>query len=446
MFGRPIVHGMHLLIWAMDSLVSQIPGEGDISVCSADFRNALAVDENAECILCVDRLQVRKKSLVLMECKIQISDSKTEWPMVEDTAEKIDKACADPSWPEIESFFGSIQLGYAQALLAKHYPSLAARVPRVQIAVLLAASRLVGMVCPGRRSIFREIRLACQAGRKAEDRLQYRVEKADDRFSMVRMSVVGGNFSGTIVAHQRPAAQMQPSMAEVAVSLSGQEFAKQRAIVIGGSRGLGELVVKLLGAGGAETRFSYCRGYEDALVLKRTLVESGCRSECFQYDVLNSGASILDAIGPEWRPTHLYYFATPFISEKTGEVFSIERFEQFFKFYGEGFYRILNSLKELGVDELRCYFPSTVFLMDEEIAKTPVQFIEYASAKASGETMCRFLEQAFPHYSIFCPRLPRLRTDQTSSLGGLNISDNLACLKQSLFNAEQYWRSRLGVF
>ena len=42
------------------------------------------------------------------------------------------------------------------------------------------------------------------------------------------------------------------------------EFANVRALVIGGSRGLGEITAKIIAAGGGDVWITYRRGKEDA--------------------------------------------------------------------------------------------------------------------------------------------------------------------------------------
>ena len=41
---------------------------------------------------------------------------------------------------------------------------------------------------------------------------------------------------------------------------------------------------------------------------------------------------------------------------------------------------------------------------------------EYATAKVAGEMICKFLEKKDKEMKIYCPRLPRMSTDQTVSV------------------------------
>ena len=57
------------------------------------------------------------------------------------------------------------------------------------------------------------------------------------------------------------------------------------------------------------------------------------------------------------------------------------------------------------------FYPSSVFL-DE----LPLDMIEYCAAKSAGEFICNSLQKKYTSISIDKPRLPRMLTDQTSSI------------------------------
>ena len=61
------------------------------------------------------------------------------------------------------------------------------------------------------------------------------------------------------------------------------EFKGQSALIIGGSRGLGEVTAKLLAAGSADVRLSYYQGEEDAIGIVDDISSNGGCAEYFQY-------------------------------------------------------------------------------------------------------------------------------------------------------------------
>ena len=195
--------------------------------------------------------------------------------------------------------------------------------------------------------------------------------------------------------------------------------------MVGGSRGLGEIVVKLLCAGGAHVKFTYHRGQEDAARLCDEIVSSGGSADYLQLDVLQSDwCSVMTELG-KWRPTHLYFFATPFISASATGVFNSDLFNKFCAYYVHGFANLIAQLAPLGLKHV--LYPSSVF-----IDEVPSKMCEYAAAKAAGEMLCAFLRKTHKAMIIQCPRLPRLATDQTVSLLKVNNADPVPVILSTL--------------
>ena len=88
-------------------------------------------------------------------------------------------------------------------------------------------------------------------------------------------------------------------------------FKNQRALIIGGSRGLGELTTKILLMGSARIYASYNQGEKEITNLKKELIEFKDKVYFKKIDVLKANKpSILKTI-KDFKPTHFYYFATP---------------------------------------------------------------------------------------------------------------------------------------
>ena len=68
-------------------------------------------------------------------------------------------------------------------------------------------------------------------------------------------------------------------------------------------------------------------------------------------------------------------------------------------------------------------YPSSIAVEEE-----PDDMIEYSLAKKEGEELCQELEKEYLNFKIYCPRLPRLETDQTVSLSTVKNEDQLRFL------------------
>jgi hypothetical protein len=239
--------------------------------------------------------------------------------------------------------------------------------------------------------------------------LNYQVARFDKRFGLAIMKVLAPGMTGSIKAVIRPTPQDQAGYRKLKELVNGHEFSGQQALIVGGSRGLGEVAAKLLCAGGAKVKLTYHRGKEDACRVVDEVSSNGGIADFFQFDVSEPKGDLGEHFSNGWRPTHLYYFATPFIAPGLEGEFSADLFQRFCDYYVTGFMNTVNQLKSIGLKNV--FYPSTAFL-DEP----PLNMSEYTAAKAAGEILCKSLEKNHPELMIYRPRLPRLATDQTVSL------------------------------
>jgi hypothetical protein len=124
----------------------------------------------------------------------------------------------------------------------------------------------------------------------------------------------------------------------------------------------------------------------------------------------------------DFAPTDIYYFATPFIFSGQKDVFVESRLKNFMDFYLQGFHRIVDHFSKRGVNRYFC--PSSVAL-DEK----PASMGEYCVAKAAMEAYCEWVVKNRPSITITHPRLPRLATDQTSSIAATDNGDTALMLE-----------------
>jgi NAD(P)-dependent dehydrogenase (short-subunit alcohol dehydrogenase family) len=322
------------------------------------------------------------------------------------------------SFAEAAQAQGILPLYLDRSELAALFPAVAAGLPALQVAQILATTRLAGMECPGWHSLYHALNLRFVANAETPD-LHYRVCRSDERFSVIELAVRSRGLEGKVATFLRPPPVVQPALAEVAAAVQPGEFRGQRALVVGGSRGLGELTAKIIAAGSGAVCITYHRGKDDAERIVRELSEAGVACRSMSCDVT---AELPVAAGEElaaWRPTHVYYFATPHIgASQRGKGFSSERFDLFCRYYLAGLTAVLAAVGPPADGILRVLYPSSVYV------ETPAEGLaEYAAAKAAGEVLCRYLQQQTRNLRIYAPRLPRLPTDQTAGIGPQKMAD-----------------------
>lgn len=414
-FGRPVVHGMHLLLWSLEQLLPS--GPTSLVNLSCTIRNPVGIDEQVSCRL-IDREQGRLRIVIEVDgnqcatVDFEIGTSQSSASFADRAPDVgVSQECQEQ---DLAHLHGMLPLDMSATSFTELFPRLSTILPAAQVAVVLATTRLVGMECPGLHSIYSELSLAFTppSDTALEEALSWRVDRYDERFRRLTISIATNDALGTITAMLRPGPQSQPTSAELRKSLSHTaQYADQRALVVGGSRGLGELCAKLLAAGGADVRLSYLRGRTDAEAVIADIRASGGKADIFEYDILGANDTLAGSLGGNWVPSHVYYFATPPIFAATRGKFSSDLFARFCQYYVNGFYSCYQAVRRLTSNPIMLYYPSTVAV--ETIFPN---MGEYGAAKSAGENLCRYIELCDRNAHVKIARLPRLPSDQTLSL------------------------------
>jgi NADP-dependent 3-hydroxy acid dehydrogenase YdfG len=327
---------------------------------------------------------------------------------------------------------GNLSLYLDNEHAARLFPNLVRVLPPMQLAALLATTRLVGMECPGRHSIYSGLNLAFGSNSTGIPKLNYLVTHCNKRLALLLMNVEAPGMKGQIKAVFRPEPQGQPAFTEICGEVESEEFSEQRALIIGGSRGLGEVTAKLLAAGGAEVIITYYHGQQDAQQIVEEIVSHGAKAACHPLNVIEPSQGLLNRVVNRSKPLYLYYFATPAIFGAAKGKFSSQRFNTFVEYYVTGFLRTVETLADASTGLQKIFYPSS-----SAIEELPLDMGEYAAAKMSGEIFCDFLQKANPGLTIHKPRLPRIATDQTVSLLPVNSQDPVSILLNHLRKLRQ---------
>jgi NAD(P)-dependent dehydrogenase (short-subunit alcohol dehydrogenase family) len=194
----------------------------------------------------------------------------------------------------------------------------------------------------------------------------------------------------------------------------------QCALIIGGSRGLGEVTAKIVAAAGGHSIITYQSGREDAEKIAAEIAAAGLRGEARRLDVLAPEEAVAELHRAGISPTHVYYFASPKIFVSKGSIFDAEVFARFSACYVDGFYKVYRACRSHWDHPLVFFYPSSV-AVDERTK----DLAEYAAAKIAGETLAGHLAQFDRKLSVLIRRLPRIATDQTTTLMPFPAEDAL---------------------
>jgi acyl dehydratase len=416
--GAPVVHGMHLLLWSLETLSSYLPAPLYLESLKADFQNFLYVSDQAECILQTQgvtklKWQVVANGVAVLKASATVATMPVEpLPDVADSVEPV-PVMAPPNeitFDQAAQLRGDISFAEKTEVVAAAFPRTAAIIGARRVAAIAGSSRLVGMVCPGLHSVFGSISLAFGTSGDQGGGLRYEVAEADERFRLLRILVSGAGTAGTIEAFMRSAPIQQPTLPDIASVVHPGEFAGETALVIGASRGLGELTAKIIACGSGRLIGTYVSGHEEADALAREIQEFGGECQILKYDALLPPADQLKEM--KWPPTQLFYFATPKIFRQKGSILDRALLNHFLDFYVDSFFDLCRYLLTQTSTPISIYYPSSI-----AIDSRPNNLTEYAMAKAAGEIVCDDLRRLSPRLRILHTRLPRLATDQTSAIG-----------------------------
>jgi acyl dehydratase len=417
--GAVVVHGIHTLLWSLDVLAeSEFKPDG---VGLIDVRFPKAVYLNDEVQIALEsrtseeiNLEVTVGGRVVASIRLGClpsSDVRTGDNVCPDGVEVLvaGREPKDLAFDAVAGTVGRVDFAVPAKDFAKEFPAAAALIGAMRLRGIAACSRLVGMDCPGLRSIFSRLSVAFAEGADASN-LTYEVVKTDQRFRMVRMQVAGAGLQGQIEAFSPPSPPQQLAINEIARIVEPVEFAGQTALVVGGSRGLGELAAKVVAAGGGRVLITYNVGKADAERVANEVRAFGGHADVFPYDVREEASGQLSQL-EKTIPTHVYYFATCQISRPKSEAIEPEILTQFMDFYVCGLYDLCRGLWERGLKQVSIFYPSSVY-----VEERPRDLTEYAMAKAAGEVLCADIPRIMPGFRVLQRRLPRLLTDQTISV------------------------------
>jgi acyl dehydratase/NADP-dependent 3-hydroxy acid dehydrogenase YdfG len=423
--GSVVVHGAHTLLWSLELLAGSEFRPAAISSIDARFPKPLYLDEQAECRLeprADGSLMLRVQSADKVVATILVDPSAGPAPAAEPRPRShagtapLDAPPRETDLERVEGERGALITGGPAADYGLGFPRAAALLGDALLRDIGGCSRLVGMVCPGRWSLFSRLTVFPRSDREGES-LDYHVTGYDDRFRLLRIEVAGEAMTGRIEAFSPPPPVAQPDIATLAGTVKTGEFAEQRALVVGGSRGLGALAAKLLAAGGAEVHLTYASGVEDAEALAGEIARHGGRADCHRFDALETRPEELMRALP--AITHLYYFATGPIFQAKRRAFDPALLESFTRFYVTAFFELCEAAwRKTDGGGLSILYPSSV-----AVAERPKELVEYAMAKAAGEILCQEMPRLFRGMSVHVERLPRLLTDQTASVVPQSLPD-----------------------
>ncbi len=406
LFGTAVVHGVHLVLWALDALAAET-GITALESLQANFDMPVPLGEAATLELAPGpeaRATIRTGGRRAARLRFRAGRAAGDWA---NPGTPPEEACIPLEAAAIAAAAGDAPLGFDPGLRSKLFPALCG-FSQGQIAWILASTRIVGMRVPGLDSVF--VGLKGEFRGAAGPALAYRVVRWDDRFDLAEIALASDGCTGSASALRRPRPGPQAALASVRAKVSPGRFAGASVLVVGGSRGLGEAAVKVFAAGGAKVTLTYREGRDEAEALAAEIPGA----EAIRLDAAEPAES-LAGTGEEGF-THVVYCAAPRI-RKGSAAFDEAAYDRYVEIFAKGLGRVLDAVEPHLATSVTLIVPSTVYAERSEPG-----FAEYAAAKLAGEAVARDAAARFRAdgriVTLLQPRFARLRTDQTAAPGG----------------------------
>lgn len=411
--GVCVVHGINCVLWALDLLTKSlriVPQH-----FSVEFKKWIPVGAKVNCFWNESRNLLHLVS-DLDEVFFSITCSKLceELPGNLDLALTTTKRLESPLTSRLDDLLeGQVfpsEVGGDAGLGGVLYPDLSNKLGVNTVYEIALLSNIVGMQLPGLNSLF----ASCDVeftNDSSETASQFTLDETDDRFGIAHLSYQGKNIAAKITAFERPS--YKPKTCEEISASTPRKLSLngQKILVVGGSRGIGAALSRVVALLGADVVITYLNGREDAEEVCADIGNQAQGSaECMSMDVKDFSPEILAV-----RYDFLCYFATPKIFGKSSRLFELNRFDELYLFYCSAFERIARSFFVNGGKKI--YYPSSVAV------ETGVSGLEeYALAKDIGEKICASLSREFGR-EVIVDRLDRVETDQTLSIARIPAAD-----------------------
>lgn len=405
--GVPVVHGMNAVLWALDLLAEGgLPGR--LSAIKVRFEKFMPVGRPVEARLAPGGIELAVDGARVAFLGLSYDGVMAVEPFRVPQEAPTPPAPADLDMPDLSASEGAVPIFSSLDAFSERYPAISTAVGARVVAHLAMLSTIVGMHCPGLHSIFSKLNVTLDGGGIGDHRLHYRVRKVQPMFRLLEVAV-GGHIAGVLEAFVRRPPVAQASSQQLRDAVPGDPYAGRRVLVVGGSRGLGELVAKISAMGGAHVTLTYAVGASDAEAVAADIRRAGGVCEVLRLDVRSPPAERGDI---DWRAfTHVYYFATSQIFKQRTAVYSDAEQRVCFDVHVSGLHSLCRALMHGRQDVVRVFYPSSM-----AVEEKAVDTLEYVMAKASGELLCAAMMRAWPLLQMVVVRLPRIETDQTATV------------------------------
>ena len=417
-YGQIIVHGMNILFWSLDSILKEKINFRSIKV---KFLKPAFLDEMLYCYWHEEQKIIYIKNRYTLICKIKLKLCAIFKPNKHKI--KILKRSKFPQNTDIFKFkkFIKYEFGFCgdEISIYNIYSNLRENLGLEVLKEIGFLSYIVGMKFPGLYSLF----LTADINFKINNDLQFfKISKTDKRINYIWTEFKGKSIYGCLESMLRPKEKNGLENKVIKKYIKPDEFKNFNSLVIGGSRGIGNLVTRIIANGGGKVHFTYHKGKEESDTINKSFSKNNNVQKAIKLNILNNfEISKLRDI-----PTlnSIFYFPSPKIIKSWNKKHDESLLKIYKLYYFRQFRVIVNELST--INEKRIFFyPSTIL-----INKNEAGFNSYIKAKMLGEKFCS--NNRNKNIKFYYPRLPKLLTDQNNDFYNKSEESNLPIVLREL--------------
>jgi len=400
--GQCVVHGIHGLMWALESLM--LKTKLSPSSIEVTFSKPIFLGEELNCFYDkkTNQLIVNKGSLILFEISLKfdsiVHPSSHDLKVRKPLKFPVDRDVNDLEILQSQEFFYRGD----QNLAFKLFPNISEKYCKNVCCELASISEIIGMHAPGLHSLLLSAKIDFQISKEVPN---FAIKDLHKKFKLLTIAINTSSLACQISAllPQKPA--NGPLIIDLKEKVHNSEFKNIKALIIGGSRGLGESTAKLIAAGSGESVITYSSGYSDCNKVSKEINDSRERCSIAKLRLPND----IEALAELGEFNQVYYFPTPKIFGKRSLDYDHELYANFHEIYVDSFKKLINHFNKQSI-KTSIFYPSTVAI-DNPLP----ELSEYIDAKIAGENLCKECHR-LKNLSIHISRIPRTKTDQSISL------------------------------
>ena len=417
-YGQIIVHGINILFWSLDLILKKRINIQNIKV---KFFKPAFLDEILYCYWNKEKKIINIKNKYTLICKIKYKLCQNFKPNKRKT--KILKRPKIPQNINIFKFkkFRKNEFGFCgiETNISNKYSNLTKKLGIEVLKEIGFLSYIVGMKFPGLYSLF----LSADISFKVNNDLEFfKISKTDKRINYIWTEFRGKSIYGYLESMLRPKEKKGLENKIIKKYIKPDEFKKFNSLVIGGSRGIGNLVTKIIAIGGGKVRFTYHKGKEESDIINKSFSKNSNVQKAIKLNILSNLE--ISKLRDIQSINSIFYFPSPKIIKSWNQSHDESLFEIYKLYYFHQFRIIVNKLST--INEKRIFFYPSTILID----KNEAGFNSYTEAKMLGEKFCS--NNKNKNIKFYYPRLPKLLTDQNNDFYNRSEESNLPIILKEL--------------